>query len=74
MVCLIQRPGQQDVDALLPAVLWRGVAIPLLFGLLPRGDSGDPNLRHTLMDDALCQLEHSEIRVLYGVREFIGHV
>ncbi|WP_407572814.1 IS4 family transposase [Deinococcus altitudinis] len=65
--------GQQDVNVLLLAVLWRGVAIPLLFELLPHGGSSDTTLRHTLMDDALCLLEPSEIQVLYADREFIGH-
>jgi hypothetical protein len=65
--------GKQDVNVLLLAVLWRGVAIPLLFELLPHGGSSDTHLRHTLMDDALCLLEPSEIRVLYADREFVGH-
>lgn len=66
--------GQQDVNVLLLAVLWRGVAIPLLFELLPHGGSSHTNLRHTLMDDALCLLEPSKIQVLYADREFLGHV
>lgn len=66
--------GQTDVNVLLLAVLWRGVAIPLLFELLPHGGSSDTNLRHTLMDDALCLLEPTEIQVLYADREFLGHV
>ena len=66
--------GQQDVNVLLLAVLWRGVAIPLLFELLPHGGSSGTHLRHILMDDALCLLEPSEIQVLYADREFIGHV
>jgi len=66
--------GQTDVNVLLLAVLWRGVAIPLLFELLPHGGSSDTHLRHTLMDDALCLLEPSEIQVLYADREFLGHV
>ncbi len=65
--------GQQDVNVLLLAVIWRGVAIPLLFELLPHGGSSDTELRHTLMDDALCLLSASRIQVLYADREFIGH-
>ena len=34
--------GQQDVNVLLLAVLWRGVAIPLLFELLPHGAAATP--------------------------------
>ena len=33
--------GQQDVNVLLLAVLWRGVAIPLVFELLPHGGNSD---------------------------------
>ncbi|MGY2897066.1 IS4 family transposase [Deinococcus sp. UYEF24] len=65
--------GQQDVNILLLAVLWRGVAIPLLFELLPHGGSSDTKLRHILMDDALCLLKAKEIGVLYADREFVGH-
>ncbi|SMB85931.1 hypothetical protein [Deinococcus hopiensis] len=65
--------GQTDVNVLMLAVLWRGVAIPLLFELLPHGGSSDTALRQTLMDDALCLLTASQIRVLYADREFVGH-
>ncbi|MGI8748343.1 MAG: transposase [Deinococcus sp.] len=65
--------GQQDVNILLLAVIWRGVAIPLLFELLPHWGSSDTKLRHTLIDDALCLLSASRIQVLYADREFIGH-
>ena len=66
--------GTTDVNVLLLAVLWRGVAIPLLFELLPHGGSSNTKLRHSLMDDALCLLEPADIQVLYADREFIGHV
>jgi len=66
--------GQQDVNVLLLAVLWRGVAIPLPFELLPPWGSSDTHLRHTLMDDALCLLKPSALQVLYADREFLGHV
>ncbi|WP_233218905.1 hypothetical protein [Deinococcus arcticus] len=65
--------GQTDVNVLMLAVIWRGVAIPLLFELLPHGGSSDTAVRHTLMDDALCLLPASQIRVLYADREFVGH-
>jgi len=65
--------GTTDVNVLLLAVLWRGVAIPILFELLPHGGSSNTELRHTLMDNALCLLEPADIQVLYADREFIGH-
>jgi hypothetical protein len=65
--------GQTDVNVLLLAVLWRNVAIPLLFELLPHGGSSDTDLQHTLMDDALHLLDASQIRVFYADREFISY-
>ncbi|WP_233218925.1 IS4 family transposase [Deinococcus arcticus] len=67
------RYGQTDVNVLMLAVLWRGVAVPLLYELLPHGGSSDTALRHALIDDALCLLRASQIRVLYADREFVGH-
>ncbi|MHA0044359.1 transposase [Deinococcus sp. PEB2-63] len=65
--------GQTDVNVLLLAVIWRDVAIPLLYELLPHGGSSDTEIRHTLMDDALCLLSAADIRVLYADREFVGY-
>lgn len=64
--------GTADVNALVLAVLWRGVAIPLLFELLPHGGSSSTEIRLTLLDDVLCLLSCREIAVLYADREFIG--
>jgi len=68
------RYGQQEVNVLLLAMLWRGIDIPLLFELMPHRGSSDTNLRHTLVDDALRLLKLSEIQVLCADREFLGHV
>ena len=65
--------GQTDVNVLLLAVIWRGVAIPLLYELLPHGGGSHTEIRHTLMDDALCLLSAADIRVLYADREFVGY-
>ncbi|GHG40729.1 hypothetical protein GCM10017784_39490 [Deinococcus indicus] len=65
--------GQTDVNVLLLAVIWRGVAIPLLYELLPHGGGSYTEIRHTLMDDALCLLRAADIRVLYADREFVGY-
>ncbi|WP_169331071.1 transposase [Deinococcus gobiensis] len=54
------------------AVVWREVAIPLLFELLPHGGSSDTQTRHVLLDDVLCLLSCTHIRVLYADQEFIG--
>ncbi|MHA0043691.1 hypothetical protein [Deinococcus sp. PEB2-63] len=65
--------GQTDVNVLLLAVIWRGVAIPLLYKLLPHGGGSHTEIRYTLMDDSLCLLNATESRVLYADREFIGY-
>lgn len=65
--------GQTDVNVLLLAVIWRGVAIPLLYEVLLHGGSSNTEIRHTLMDDALSLLSAAEIRVLYADREFVGY-
>ncbi|WP_245556432.1 hypothetical protein [Deinococcus aquatilis] len=62
--------GQLDVNALVLAVLWRGVAIPLLFELLPHGGSSRTEIRLTLISDVLCLLSCREIAMLYADREF----
>ncbi len=64
--------GQQDVNVLLLAVVWRDVAVPLLFELLPHGGSSDTRTRLRLLDDALTLLSAAQVRVLYADREFIG--
>jgi hypothetical protein len=64
--------GQQDVNVLLLAVVWRDVAVPLLFELLPHGGSSDTSTRLRLLDDALTLLSSAQVRVLYADREFIG--
>ena len=64
--------GTADVNALVLAVLWRGIAIPLFFELLPHGGSSGTEIRLALLDDVLCLLSCQEIAVLSADREFIG--
>ncbi|BDP41638.1 IS4 family transposase [Deinococcus aetherius] len=65
--------GNQHVNVLVLAVVWRGVAVPLLFELLPHGGSSDQLTRQTLLDDALTLLTAQQVEVLIADREFIGH-
>lgn len=53
-------------------MLWRDVAVPLLFELLPHGGSSDTRTRLRLLDDALTLLSAAQVRFLYADREFIG--
>ncbi|GAA4011395.1 hypothetical protein GCM10022631_24620 [Deinococcus rubellus] len=64
--------GLTDVNALVLAVNWRGVAVPLLFELLPHGGSSDTDTRLILLDQALTLLDCCDVATLYGDREFIG--
>ncbi|CAM3637924.1 Mobile element protein [Deinococcus saxicola] len=64
--------GRTDVNALFLAVIWRGVAVPLLFELLPHGGNSDTSTRLTLLDNTLTLLDCWEVATLYADREFIG--
>ncbi|WP_193352044.1 hypothetical protein [Deinococcus gobiensis] len=64
--------GQQHINVLLLAVVWRDVAVPLLFELLPSRGSSDTQTRLRLLDDALTLLSAAQVRVLYADRGFIG--
>ncbi|AZI44008.1 hypothetical protein EHF33_13865 [Deinococcus psychrotolerans] len=66
--------GLTDVNALVLAVNWRGVAVPLLFELLPHGGNSDTDTRLILLDQALTLLGCCEVATIYGDREFIGQV
>ncbi|MFK7603692.1 transposase, partial [Deinococcus sp. SM5_A1] len=64
--------GRTDVNALFLAVIWRGVAVPLLFELLPHGGNSDTSTRLTLLDSTLTLLDCWEVAIIYADREFIG--
>ncbi|CAM4024428.1 hypothetical protein [Deinococcus frigens] len=64
--------GKTDVNALVLAVNWRGVAVPLLFELLPHSGNSDTATRLALLDDALKLLECHEVATIYADQEFIG--
>lgn len=64
--------GLTDVNALVLAVNWRGVAVPLLFELLPHGGNSDTATRLALLDNALTLLSCCEVATIYADREFIG--
>ncbi|CAM3197079.1 Mobile element protein [Deinococcus saxicola] len=64
--------GLTDVNALVLAVLWRGVAVPLLFELLPHSGNSDTGTRLALFDEALTLLDCREVATVYADREFIG--
>ena len=64
--------GKSNVNILVLAVIWRGIAVPLLFDFLDHsGNSGTPT-RLLTVDDALELLSCQNISTLYGDREFIG--
>lgn len=64
--------GGQDVNILVLAVIWRGVAIPLLFEFLDHSGNSNAATRLLILEDALEILHCQDIFTLYGDREFIG--
>ncbi|AFZ66359.1 IS4 family transposase [Deinococcus peraridilitoris] len=64
--------GMQDVNLLVLAVRWRGVAIPLLWETLDHGGSSNQSIRAELLRQALELLKPHQIRLLIADREFIG--
>ncbi|CAM4395567.1 IS4 family transposase [Deinococcus marmoris] len=64
--------GKTDVNALVLAVHWRGVAVPLLFELLPHSGNSGTRTRLTLLDEALTLLDCCDVATIYADREFIG--
>lgn len=64
--------GKQDVNILVLAVIWQGVAVPLLFEFLDhQGNSSTPT-RLLMIDDILNLLDCQDVKTLYADREFIG--
>ncbi|AFZ67417.1 hypothetical protein Deipe_1913 [Deinococcus peraridilitoris DSM 19664] len=64
--------GSQNVNLLVLAVRWRGVAIPLLWETLDHGGSSNQAVRAELLSGALELLKPHQIRLLIADREFIG--
>lgn len=64
--------GKTDVNALVLAVNWRGVAVPLLFELLPHSGNSGTRTRLAVMDEALTLLDCCDVATIYADREFIG--
>ncbi|OLV17855.1 Mobile element protein [Deinococcus marmoris] len=64
--------GRTDVNVLFLAVIWRGVAVPLLFELLPHSGNSDTSTRLTLLDSTLTLLDCWEVATIYADQEFIG--
>ncbi|WP_425387723.1 transposase [Deinococcus peraridilitoris] len=64
--------GKQNVNILVLAVRWRGVAIPLLWETLDHGGSSNQATRAELLAQALELLKPHQIRLLIADREFIG--
>ena len=64
--------GNSTINVLMLAVVWRGMAVPLLYSLLPHGGSSNQHTRAVLLRDALTLLTVQDIECLLGNREFIG--
>lgn len=62
----------KDLNILVLAVIWRGIAVPLLFEFLDHSGNSHTSTRLLTVDDALHLLACQDIFTLYGDREFIG--
>ncbi|MFK7603948.1 hypothetical protein ACI3L1_17250 [Deinococcus sp. SM5_A1] len=60
------------MNALVLAVHWRGVAVPLLFELLPHSGNSGTSTRLALLDEALTLVDCCDVATIYADREFIG--
>lgn len=64
--------GGKDLNILVLAVIWRGVAVPLLFEFLDHSGNSHTSTRLLTVDDVLKLLACQDIFTIYGDREFIG--
>lgn len=64
--------GKSDINLLVLAVAYKGIAIPLFWDLLPKRGNSDTEERIRLMDRFLKFFPKERIRCLTADREFIG--
>lgn len=64
--------GSLDINVLLLAVVYKGVAFPLLFNLLPKGGNSNTAERIKLIDRFIHLFGRQSIDCLTADREFVG--
>lgn len=66
------RWGKQDINILMLSVVYRGIALPLLWELLPKRGNSNTAERMTLMKRFIKQFGKERIACLLADREFVG--
>jgi len=64
--------GQQNINVLVIAVIFHGVAFPLLFKLLPKFGNSNTNERIELIERVIRLLGSASLDCLTADREFVG--
>lgn len=64
--------GQQNINVLVIAVIYQGVAFPLLFKLLPKAGNSNTSERIELIERFIRLFGHSTLDCLTADREFVG--
>lgn len=66
------RWGKQDINILMLSVVYRGIAVPLLWELLPKKGNSNTKERIALMKRFTKQFGKEQIACLLADREFVG--
>ena len=64
--------GSVDINILVLAIVYRGIAFPVLWTVLPWAGNSDTGLRITFMEIFIDLFGAHKIEVLLGDREFVG--
>jgi len=64
--------GQTDINVLMIAICYKGIAYPILWQLLPKAGNSNTAERKALMERFLRLVPASKIKVFLADREFIG--
>jgi hypothetical protein len=64
--------GSQDINVLVLAVLYKNIAIPLIWDFLTHSGNSPTPMRIDLIDDLLTLVSPARVKVILGDREFVG--
>jgi len=65
--------GSTDINILVLAIVYKGVAFPILFSMMPKFGNSSTRERIDLMEDFIRLFGIDKIECLLADREFIGH-
>lgn len=64
--------GEKDINILMLAVVYKGIAIPLLWSLLPKKGNSNVDERIAILDHFIALFGTRKIKMLLADREFVG--